>query len=191
VILAALLTAAAVRGAAGARAELVGADLNILLGEKFLSYTDWGPNDRQGELGVLTNWQRRGWPVAIAADFLAASREAAIGETDYTNQHARTFEFDLGARKIWKPTGSLRVFAGGGPTLAYSYLNNLSGNGKTSSSDSGEGYWVDCGAFWAFDEVFNVGIDGRYSNATVRIYGLDRNAGGLHVGLLAGYHFGG
>jgi hypothetical protein len=189
-IFAAALTAAALGGASSAHGELVSADANILLAEKFLGYHDWGPNDRQGEIGLLTNWQRRGWPVAIAADFLAASREASFGDVTYTNQQARTFELDLGARKLWTPIQSLHVFAGGGPSLMYAYLDNITPSGNGASRSTGQGFWLDAGIVWTLTQVFNLGVDGRYSYGTVRIFGIDRNAGGLHVGIFGGYHFG-
>ena len=166
-------------------------DANILLAEKFLGYHDWGPNDRQGEIGLLTNWQRRGWPVVIAADFLAASREASVGNISYNNQQARTFELDLGARKLWTPVQSVRLFAGGGPSFMYAYLDNITPSGNGVSRSTGEGVWLDAGLLWAFTQVFNIGIDGRYSYGTVNIFGIDRNAGGLHIGIFGGYHFGG
>jgi hypothetical protein len=189
-ILAAALTAAAMGAPVRAHGEVVSGDVNLLVEEKFLDTVEWEPTDRQGELGLMTNWQGRSWPVAVAADFLAASREAPFQGGVYTQQQARTFELDLGARKIWQARWDLRPYAGIGPALAYARLQNLGPVQTISSSDSGAGFWMDAGVFYIFTDVLNIGIDVRYSYAKVRLFGLDKDAGGLHVGLLAGYHFG-
>jgi hypothetical protein len=192
-ILAAVLTAAALCGAPGARGQVTSADFNVLVAAKYLDTTGWGPTNRQGEIGLVTNWQWRAWPVLIAADLLAASNEAAVSNATYTEEDAHSFELDLGARKIWKPTASWRPYFGGGLALAYADIDYTGSPGpqpSISSGGYGVGGWVDGGVFWAFTEVFNLGVDARYSSEDVRLFSSTRNAGGLHFGLLAGYHFG-
>jgi hypothetical protein len=103
---------------------------------------------------------------------------------------AHTFELDLGARKIWRKKAALRPFAGAGPALAYGYLSDIGQNSTTTSRAFGEGFWLDAGVYWAATDVFNLGFDARYSYADVRLFGLERNAGGFHIGMILGYHFG-
>jgi hypothetical protein len=192
-ILAAVLAAAAMGGAPRARGQVTGADFNVVLAEKYLGASDWGPTDRQGELGLLTNWQWRAWPVMIAGDFLAASRDSPISNGPYTDQTSHTFELDLGARKVWRAKRSWRPFVGLGPALAYANVNYTGSPGPQASNDSGGygvGFWADGGVFWEFTDVFKIGVEGRYSAENVRLFGIERNAGGVHFGLLAGYHFG-
>jgi hypothetical protein len=201
------LAAAQLAAAPGARGQVTAADLNVFVGERFLGATDWGTTSRQGELGLLTNWQWRTWPVLVAVDFLGASRTApvgsgplppgasltALGVGPSTEEDAHTFELDLGARKIWKPTAAWRPFLGGGLALAYAdidYTGNSGPQASITSSGSGVGYWIDGGVFMFLGDAFNVGFDARFSSADVRLFGTSRDVGGLQVGLLAGYHFG-
>lgn len=190
-VLAAALAAAVVGGSAQARADGWKGDANILIAGKSLDGGDWGPTDRQGELGVITNWQGPQWPVAIAADFLAAGSDESIGRDGFTEQRGRTRELDLGARKIFRPDPRLRPFVGGGLDLASAEIERIGPEGRISDEDHGVGLWVDGGVFWTLSEAFNLGVDARISAAQVHLFGLDRNAGGFHLGLMGGYHWGG
>ena len=91
-LLAAALAAALLGAAADARGQVTAADVNFLVAEKFLGAADWGPTNRQGELGLVSSWRWREWPVLVAVDFLAASREVPIANGSYTVQVARTLE---------------------------------------------------------------------------------------------------
>ena len=190
-ILAAALTAAVLGGAAESRGGGWSGDANILLAGKHLDNGDWGPTDSQGEIGLVTNWRGPSWPVALAADFLASSHDADISRDGFTEQRGKTSELDLGARKIWRPDARMRPYAGGGLALASGELTRTGPAGTISDSDSGAGLWLDGGVFWTLSEAFNLGFDVRISAANVRLLGADRNAGGFHLGLLAGYHWGG
>lgn len=191
--MAAVFAAAILGGAPAASVQGQGSkgDVNVLVAGKHLDNGDWGANDSQGELGVMTNWQGPGWPVAAAADFLGSSDESSISRDGFTEQRGRTSEIDLGARKVWRPTPHLRPYAGGGPALVSAELDRTGPFGRISDRDSGVGLWVDGGVFWTLGESFNLGFDTRLSAASVRLFGVDRNAGGLHLGVLAGWHWGG
>ncbi|HEX4048018.1 MAG TPA: hypothetical protein VH309_09305, partial [Elusimicrobiota bacterium] len=193
-LLAAALAAAAAGGASVAQGQLVSADLNVLAAEKFLDTTDWGPTNRQGELGLMSDWQWGDWPAEIAVDLLAASRQAPVSAAPYASQEAHTFELGLGARKFWRRGEELRPFLGAGPEAAFAVLEYTGAAGPQPSLSSGVGgsfgAWADGGVLWAFTPVFNLGFDARWSAADVRLFGGERDAGGLHFGLFAGYHFG-
>ena len=178
-------------GAGGARGEGWKGDANILIAGKHLDHDDWGETDSQGEIGLATNWQGPRWPIALAADLLASSRDTSISRDGFTEQKGSTSELDLGARKIWRPDPSLRPYAGGGLDLASAEIERTGPGGRISDRDSGVGIWLDGGFMWTLSEVFNLGFDVRLSGAQVRLFGRDVAAGGLHLGLLAGYHWGG
>ncbi len=189
-MLAAALAAAILGGAAGARAEGWKGDANILLAGKHLDNGDWGPTDSQGEIGLITNWQGPQWPVALAADFLASSHDASISRDGFTEQRAHTSELDLGVRKIWRPDARIRPFVGGGLGLLSATIERTGPFGRISDDDSGAGLWLDGGVFWTLSQAFNLGFDARLSGANVHLFGVDRNAGGLSLGVMAGYHWG-
>lgn len=48
---------------------------------------------------------------------------------------------------------------------------------------------MDGGVYFTVAQHFNIGAEVRYSMADVDIAGVDADAGGLHVGLLLGYHW--
>lgn len=166
-------------------------DIDLLLAGKHLSAQDWGPTDRQGELGLMSNWQDRAWPVALAFDLLAARRDADFQEGGFNWQHAQTTEMDVGARKIWRPGDIVRPYAGGGLTLASAELERTGPAGSASDSSGGVGLWLGGGVAWTLGQAFNIGVDAKFSRAEVDLLGAQRNAGGFHLGLLLGYHWGG
>lgn len=189
-VLAAALAAAVAGGAAQARAGGWTGDANVLLAGKHLDGGDWGATDRMGELGVITNTRGPEWPVAIAADLLFAGRDETISRDGFTEQRGHTTELELGARKVWRADAHVRPYFGGGFDFASAELERIGPEGRVSDDDAGVGLWVDGGVFWTLSEVFNVGVDLRFSGASVHLLGADRNAGGASLGLLAGYHWG-
>ena len=190
-ILAVVLAAAVLSGAARASSSGWKGDADILIAGKSLDKNQWAPTDQQGEIGLLSNWQGPEWPIALAVDLLSASRNATISSGGFTGQKGKTSEFDLGVRKIWRPDARFRPFAGGGFALASGEIDKTGPAGTISDKDSGVGIWLNGGVFWTLSEAFNLGFDVRISGAQVRLFGSDVSAGGFHLGLLAGYHWGG
>lgn len=189
-VLAAAFAAAVAGGVPQARADGWKGDANILIAGKHLDSGDWGDTDRMGELGVITNWQGPNWPVSLAADFLAAGDDEAISRDGFTEQRGHTRELELGARKIWRPDAHIRPYFGGGFDFASAELERIGPEGRVSDEDAGVGLWVDGGVYWTLNEVFNLGVDLRFSGASVHLLGADRNAGGASLGVMAGYHWG-
>ena len=191
ILLTAVLTGALLAGAKDAAAEGRNGDINLLIAGKSLDKDKWGPTDQQGEVGLLSNWQGRDWPVTLAVDLLAANRNASISSGGFTEQKAKTSELDLGVRKIWRTDAHFRPYVGGGLALASAQIDKTGPAGTVSEHDNGTGIWLNGGVFWTLSTAFNLGFDVRLSGGDVRLYGVNRSAGGLHLGLLAGYHWGG
>ena len=138
---------------------------------------------------MIINWQNREWPVALAADFLSSREDSSISRDGFTEQHARTSEVDLGVRKIWR-SGIVRPYLGGGVALASGEIDRTGPFGSISDQESGAGLWLGGGIAWTLSRAFNVGLDAKLSGARIRLLGDDVNAGGFHLGLLLGYHWG-
>jgi hypothetical protein len=187
----ALLVVATLIASTGAWSQGWSGDARFLLATKGLSKNDWSPTEQQTEIGVLTDWRGPDWPVDLAVDFLAAGRNADISSGGFTRQKANTSELDLGVRKIWRPDARLRPYAGGGLALASARLEKTGPAGDISDDDSGTGIWLNGGVFWTLSGSFDLGFDARLSGADVRLFGVKRSAGGAHLGLTAGYHWGG
>ncbi len=186
------LAAAVIAGASGpALGQGWSGDVNLLLGAKRLDRDDWRPTERHGEFGFQANVQPPGWPVALAADLLGSRRDEPVSRGSFVKQRARTSELDLGARKIWRPGPRTRPYLGGGLALVSGELEFAGPFGSTYDRDASAGLWLGGGVFWTLNSVFNVGLDAKLSSAGVRLFGDRKNAGGLHLGMLMGLHWGG
>lgn len=167
-----------------------GGDADFLLAGKHLDHDDWDPTSHQGELGVLTNWRGPDWPVALAADLLVSGADEDASRGGFTEQRGSTSELDLGVRKVFRTGAHARPYVGGGLGAVSGRIELRGPAGTVSDRDSGLGVWLNGGIFWTID-AFNIGADVRLSSAQVRLFGADKNAGGVHLGMLVGYHWGG
>jgi opacity protein-like surface antigen len=167
-------------------------NINAFLGRKTLDKDDWKPAEEQGEFGVEFDFRQKSWPISIAIDLLGASGEGnafdpLLGNVKFKS---KTSEFNLGVRKIWELPSPVRPFIGGGLSFMRAEGEvEIPGMGSASESGTGTGIWLGGGVYFTLGEHFNLGFELKYSDASVTIAGVDVNAGGTHVGLLAGYHW--
>ena len=161
-------------------------NVNFLLGQKSLETDDWGDLDKQAAFGVFVDFGQSDWPVSIAIDVLGTYDET----TDTgINIEGSTSEIDAGIRKIWKVSNtSMRPYIGGGLALVGAELK-ATGPFPVSDDDTGVGLWLNGGVYWTLGQSFNIGLDLRYSDAEVTLFGVDGEAGGTTAGLLLGYHW--
>lgn len=170
-------------------------NVNVFLGQKSLDENDWAPLEHHAEGGVLVDFKKQNWPVSIAVDILGSVRMGTVVDTDPTvDLESYTSEIDVGVRKIWKVSGSSnrpRPYVGGGIAFVHGEIlatNNATGFTVTEY-DNGTGVWINGGVYWTLAQHFNLGLDLRYSKAEIKLYDVDVEAGGTHVGLLLGYHW--
>lgn len=161
-------------------------NVNFFLAQKSLDKEDWSPVKKQDEFGVMLDFKDKSWPVSIAVDYLIASQSETLSGTKYTGT---TYEFGLGVRKIWVSEGSIRPHIGGGLASIAAEAETNDGNVLNSNSNDAIGLWINGGVYWILGDHFNLGLQARYSNATVRVSGVNVNAGGVHSGLVLGYHW--
>jgi hypothetical protein len=166
-------------------------DVNVLVAGKRLVYQDWKPTDRHGELGLQTNWGRHEWPIHAALDFLVSGADRDIFNPGFSRQRASTTELDLGVRKIWRPSPRFRPYLGGGLAFISARLERTGPFGTISGYDDGAGLWLGGGVSWLLGKSLNLGLDAKLSGADVRILDERRAAGGFHLGVLVGWHWGG
>ena len=161
-------------------------NVNAFLGQKTLDEDDWAPLDKQAEFGVLVDFKQQDWPVSIALDYLGTYDEATeLG----INVEGTTSEFDVGVRKIWEVSGSsIRPYVGGGLAFVNAEFKITSGF-PVSDDDNGTGIWLNGGVYWTLGQHFNLGLDLRYSQADVTLFGEEGEAGGTHAGVILGYHW--
>jgi len=205
---AALLVSAT--GWAPAQAET---NLNFVLGSKFLDSNDWPVGDSQGSLALLSTFGPSSWPVQVAIDVLGSG--SAQWTTDYSQSGVEiweediiqsTFELDVGVRKIWGRRQA-RPFVGGGLAIIWGRQDRTLpfppppfDDGQdiitrpwviVSASDEAPGAWVDGGVFWRLGKRFNLGFEARISAAELTLSGRKVQAGGVSLGLILGWGWGG
>jgi opacity protein-like surface antigen len=171
----------------GAHATQWTGNVNFFLGQKSLDSDDWSPLDEQGEFGVLVDFRNKNWPVSIALDFLGSADDTSVSGIKLD---AMTSEFNAGVRKIWEVQGSsVKPYLGGGIAFIRAEAEGAAFPVVVTEDDNGTGIWLNGGVYWTLGQHFNLGLDLRYSQADVTLFGVDAKAGGSHVGLLLGYHW--
>ncbi len=167
-----------------ARADLTG-NVNVFLGAKALEEDDWAPVEDQGEIAIEFDFRERTWPLNLVIGLRGAHDEDDLGGVTV---ESTTSELSLGVRKIWEPDAIIRPFLGGGLALIGAEAK-ATAFGTASSSDTAPGIWLGGGMYLALTPHFNLGLDLRVSAAEVTIAGVEGEAGGVHLGILLGYHF--
>jgi len=170
-------------------------NVNLFLGEKFLDKDDWEPMEKRFEAGLLMDVKHRGVPFSIALDVLYAQDKADISSIDLgigpfcTDVESRIMEFDVGVRKIWECPYNIRPFVGIGLANIIGEIRAESFGSSVSDKDLGYGMWADIGAYVTLTERFNIGVEARWSNVQINLYGAEARVGGWHVGVLTGMHW--
>ena len=157
------------------------------LGQKSLEEDDWSALDQQVSLGVLFDIKQTHWPVSLALDLIGSGD---VDKQGSLKDEGTTIENHLGVRKIFTlPNSSIEPYIGGGVSFVQAEIKNKNGSTTISDDDSDVGYWVGGGAYIPLNPHFNLGLDVRYSDAEVTLFNQEREAGGLHAGITAGYHW--
>ena len=160
--------------------------VNFFLGKKTVESEDWSPVDDHSEFGVLVDFKEGSWPVSVALDTLVSYDETTMSGIQF---EGLTSEFNAGVRKIWDISGStVRPYIGGGLAFIRAEFQTTSFS-VTTDSDTSAGVWLNGGVYFTLGQHFNVGLDLRYSEAEVTLFGIDGEAGGTHAGLILGYHW--
>ncbi len=171
-------------GVARADSGLTG-NANFSLGQKFLN-SDWnnGGTDLrdQFEFGALFDMRPKTWPINLAVDLLGST----IKDNGVTGS---TSEFAIGVRKYFMEQTNVQPFVGGGIANIMAKESVREQGSNVSVDDNAVGLWLAGGIQFQPAPHLNLGADLRYSNAQVTFVGKDVEAGGVHYGLFAGYHF--
>ncbi len=180
-------SAVLIMGNSAINASEVTGNVSAYIGEKALDDKDWPNLDDQEAFGVLFDIKQRSWPVSIAINIIGSAEENKNGTLTET---AFTGEQQLGIKKYLGQTNStIRPYIGGGITLVTAALEKKDGSVTTEQDDTATGLWLGGGVQLKVTPHFILGLDARYSEAEVTLFGEDREAGGLHTGITAGYHW--
>lgn len=167
----ALLLPSPARASAGA--------VHLFVGQKFLDEEEWQPIDSQFEVGIDASLGDDDWPVWINLGLFHASDEEELNAVEEIE--GTTTEFSVGINKTW--TGrQFRPFVAGGLAFVSSDFEIRDPDEVFEDDDSGTGLYAQGGGYWRVGSSFNLGGMLRYS-----VFSDDFEAGGLHVGLIAGF----
>jgi opacity protein-like surface antigen len=157
------------------------------LGHKSVDDDDWPDLDSQRSAGVISDFRKQSWPVSIAADLIFSGDDHKSGADEDTGG---TMEMHLGARKVFTlENSSFSPYVGGGLAIVSASLENENAGVTVDDDETVVGAWIGVGTYYAVTPHFNLGLDIRYSKAEVTLFDKAREAGGLNVGITAGYHW--
>jgi opacity protein-like surface antigen len=171
------------------------------------------------EYGVGASFGGVDWPVLIAVDILMGSDDDSLTRNYYGYDYKYKAELDtmevhLGVRKFWANHEKFHPYIGGG--LAYIdaeakltlYGEELIPLRQVNEllfeecyDDSGTGFWLGGGVMWRITPMFSLGLDLRYSDASVDFEieeDIERqpamvsesfDVGGMHYGLQLGFRW--
>ncbi len=161
-------------------------NVNAFAGVKSLDGDDWGPLGEQAATGIDADFRRPDWPLSCVVGY----SYSFDGDTvDGIDVEGSTSELYVGARKIFDVSPGVRPFVGGGIALVSAEYEDAVRGIKVSDDDSAAGLWLGGGIYYRVARNFNIGLSLRYTRAEVTLYDVDDEAGGLHYGVLFGYHW--
>lgn len=164
-----------------------------------------------GEYGIELDIRDENMPVNIVVGVRSSYRDHVhqvyVGDyfglpcTMNGKYELRTSEVHLGLKSIVGDGPGWNAFFNAGVSFAQAELNfsrydYVAGTKyecyEYTYEDSGVGGWAGCGVYYTFGNALNVGCDMRYSTTSVKLTDLENgryDIGGLHYGLMVGYHF--
>lgn len=186
----ALAAAALWLSAGDAEARYYG-NLNLFVGQKWLTHSEWDPVAEQPELGLMLAFGEERVSVHFALDAYYAKEEAANPNPAVDMRVKGTSgELAIGVRKVWD-LGATRPYLGGGASIVTVRQDFDGPSGPVSHDGRGYGGFIQTGVFWRMAGHLNLGIDLRYCKADADLGGTFENnnieAGGFHAGVLIGY----
>ena len=165
-------------------------NINVFLGQKTLDEDDWEPLEKQTEFGLNVAFKQQNWPVSVTLAYYSTSGDETVDDVD---MKGKSTEICGGVKKIFDQSSQIRPYvAGGVASIKMEAVYSYPGISLTLDG-SAIGFWAGGGVYYIAAEHFNIGLDVRYSEATVTFDILDEEldveAGGLHYGIMVGYHF--
>ncbi|HEX5042381.1 MAG TPA: outer membrane beta-barrel protein [Candidatus Polarisedimenticolaceae bacterium] len=172
-----------------------GGNINALLGQREMdeSFSDTEDIQEQDMLGLMMDWGAEGWPINIALDIVAGSKDTNDENFD-VNVDGSTLAIDGGVRWYFVKNRSWEPYVGGGVAYISGEVDTSGENNDLEFDDSTIGYWLNGGIKWVIGEHFNLGGDIRWEKAELDVEDdlgnpTDVEAGGLGYAVLLGYRW--
>ena len=166
-------------------------NLNLFVGQMWLSQSDWAPVDQQREIGLMLAFGEERAPIHFSLDAFYTNDEVpSVNPAVDSVVRGSSTEFAIGVRKVWGENAT-HPQLGAGATVMQVHEERDGPSGPVNNGDRGYGAWVDVGVTWRLASHLNLGIDVRYSTSTVDLGTgsvlREVTAGGIQLGILIGY----
>lgn len=155
-------------------------DASMFLGSKTLDNDDWGVLDSQLEGGALVTIGHRLWPIYGAIDVLSSSGSERSLE-------GSTREIAFGLRRTYRHGWRIPQFGGGLSLVSARWEQESRDGTRRSGSGSSIGVWAGGSALLRLGKYGNLGVHFRWSGASVHVGDRNVGAGGIHLGVTAGF----
>lgn len=164
------------------------AHVSYIFGYKRLE-KKWQPGENQIDFGIV-DFDYRGahWPVSLATELSLSYTSYKPSLPGFKGTFAGTYEFNIGARKVWERWSRAQPFVGGGfSILGGSTTSQIGGTIYIQESHNARpGGWGEAGLYWLVGRKWHTGVRAEYSDGTITLFGQRLNAGGVHVMALLG-----
>ena len=166
-------------------------NLNLFVGQKWMTQSQWSPVDEQPELGLMLAFgeERISYHFSVDAYYSRDEIDQPNPAVD-SRVKATSGELTIGVRKLWD-LGATRPYVGGGASIVTVREDFDGPSGPVSYDDRAYGAYLQVGVFWRLAKHLNLGIEARFCKADAELGASfatrDVDAGGFHAGLLVGY----
>ncbi len=145
-------------------------------GLRSLKGSDFAPVNKQSNAGIMFDAGRKEWPMHLCIDYFTSDDSGTDNGIAYDSSIE---ELDLGLRYIIDiEDRPITLIAGFGFALIDVEVKADSGVLQTNDAMSTDGFWLELGSYYRFQDRFLLGFDLRYTDARARL----NTAGGLNAG---------
>jgi hypothetical protein len=157
------------------------------IGFKKMDNGDWPDLDNHFSMGVIFDIKKDSWPVSFVLDIMDTGGK---NKHDGLEDLGHTTEYHLGIRRFFiNQHPNIQPYIGGGVSFMYAEQELETITTTTTKDDNGVGSWVGAGMYYEINPSFVLGMDVRYSYGEVTLFNKERDAGGIHIGVIGGYQF--
>jgi len=149
----------------------------------------WHLGENQIDFGIMDfDYRRAHWPLSLAGELSLSYTSYKPNLPGFKGNFAGTYEFNMGARKVWERWNRIQPFLGGGfSILGGSTTTHVSGTIYVQESHNARpGAWGEAGMYWLAGQPWHAGVRAEYSDGTITLFGQRLNAGGVHLMALLG-----
>jgi hypothetical protein len=165
-------------------------DVNLTYGRILLTKDDWEPAEEQTSYGLELDVTNSSHPIGfvLGLEYAKGDGAARVGNLD-VDVESTALRLHVGLRKILYGLWFLRPYAGAGGTLLNVEVERDVGGETTSDSDFGIGAWGEVGTYIDLFGPLHIGVNARWGWVPVELFGSKKDAGGLGVSAVLGFHW--